>query len=35
VLPAQRCGDHNVHRYLARVEAMTATFARLAAPTAT
>jgi hypothetical protein len=35
VLPAQRCGDHDVHRYLARVVAMTATFARLAAPTAT
>lgn len=35
LLPGQRCGDHDVRRYLARVDAMTATFARLAAATAT
>ena len=35
LLPGQRCGDHDVGRYLDRVERMTATFARLATTSAT
>jgi hypothetical protein len=34
VLAGQRCGDHDVRRYLERVDAMTATFERLAAASA-
>jgi hypothetical protein len=33
LLPGQRCGDHDVGRYLARIDTMTATFARLATTT--
>ena len=29
--PSQRCGDHDLRAYLARVNAMKRTFARLAA----
>jgi hypothetical protein len=32
LLPGQRCGDHDVRGYLARVNAMKAVFARLAEP---
>jgi hypothetical protein len=32
LVPGQRCGDHDVHRYLSRVNAMKLVFARLAAP---
>ena len=32
LLPGQRCGDHDVGRYLARIDTMTAAFARLAMP---
>jgi hypothetical protein len=35
VLPGQRCGDHDIRRYLERVDGMTATFAHLAATYAT
>jgi hypothetical protein len=31
LLPGQRCGDHEAHAYIARVEAMEAVFAQLAA----
>ena len=30
-LPGERCGDHDLHRYLARVEALEARFAAIRA----